>query len=103
MFKSEADRSSTLLSEGLLKAVQVLPSVAYCHVPFELSTLVTAIVALPDALNAGVSVREASLPPRIRFVVVLGTNVVLLEVAVTVRLAVAVAASPTVKLNAPVS
>ena len=66
------------------------------------SSTVTVIVLVPLSPVAGakVIVLLTPLPPRVMFAA--GTNVVLLELAVTVRLPAEVSASPTVKAIAPV-
>jgi hypothetical protein len=68
----------------------------------EPSLTVTVIVALPFWLAAGVTVtvRLAPLPPKTMFP--LGTNPVLEELPLSVRLPAAVSASPTVNAIAPV-
>src|SRR6266545_4749724 len=67
------------------------------------SLTLTVIVAVPDWLAAGVTVtvRLAPLPPKT--MLPLGTNKVLPELPLTVRLPAAVSTSPTVKLNGPVA
>ncbi len=61
------------------------------------------MVAVPKAFAAGVmvTVRFAPLPPKTMFA--LGTSAVLLEVAVTVKIAAASSKSPTVKAMALVA
>lgn len=64
------------------------------------SLTLTVMIATPVAAGCTVMVRLAPLPPKVRFA--FGTAAVLLELAVTIKLAGAVAGSPTVKANAPV-